>query len=234
MTIPHQNHLLQLLPAQERARLLALCDPIDLVLSDVLDEPGRRTRSVYFPTQGFISLIAPHDGHDGHPGLEVGMVGHEGMLGAHLALGVPAAPLQALVQGEGACWRIAALSFRKELAASPALQRVLARYVYVLMRQLSTAAACVRYHLIGPRLARWLLMSQDRARSSEFRMTQEFLSHMLGVRRVGITAAASALQRLGLIAYHRGEIKVLDRMGLEAAACSCYANDRLAYTTTLG
>ena len=231
MTTKPQNHLLQLLPAGERSRLLALCEPVELMLSDVLDEPGERSRWVYFPVRAFISLIAPNDEQ---PGLEVGMVGNEGMLGAHLALGIATAPLQALVQGGGACWRISAASFRKELAASSALQRVLHRYVYVLMRQLSTSTACVRYHLIGPRLARWLLMSQDRALSSEFRMTQEFLSHMLGVRRVGITSAAGALQRRGLIEYRRGELKVLDRPGLEAAACSCYASDRQIYAITMG
>jgi CRP-like cAMP-binding protein len=113
------------------------------------------------------------------------MVGREGMLGAQLALGVQAVPLHALVQGTGTAWRIAASPLRRELAGSQALQRSLQRYVYVLMAQLATAAACTRFHNVGPRLARWLLMTHDRVRSDSFYLTHEFLSHMLGVRRVG-------------------------------------------------
>ena len=162
------------------------------------------------------------------------MVGREGMLGAQLALGVATAPLRALVQGAGTAWRIGAGAFRRELARSPALQRSLDRYLYVLMAQLAASAACLRFHLIGPRLARWLLMSQDRAQADSFRVTHEFLAYMLGVRRVGITAAAGGLQRSGLIDYHRGELTVLDRAGLEAAACDCYAADCKAYAATMG
>ena len=101
------------------------------------------------------------------------------------------------------------------------------------MSQLAESAACVRFHQIGPRLARWLLMSHDRAHSSQFPVTQEFLATMLGVRRVGVTAAAGALQRAGLIEYHRGELKVLDRSGLEAASCSCYQANRSTYAQTM-
>jgi CRP-like cAMP-binding protein len=161
------------------------------------------------------------------------MVGREGMVGAQLALGVVTAPLRALVQGSGAAWRIATKAFQAELVRSAALQRSLNRYLYVLMGQLATSAACLRYHLIGPRLARWLLMTQDRAHSDTFHVTQEFLAYMLGVRRVGVTAAAGALQRSGLITYTRGELTVLDRAGLEAAACSCYASDRQTYAKLL-
>jgi len=108
------------------------------------------------------------------------------------------------------------------------------RYIYVLMTQLAASAICLRFHLIGPRLARWLLMSQDRAHANGFRVTQEFLAYMLGVRRVGVTTAAVSLQRKGLIDYHRGELTVLDRRGLEAVACSCYASDRAAYAGLIG
>ena len=225
-----ENHLIESLPRADKARLLAICEPTQLVLSEILCEPGDPTRHVYFPTEGFISLVtmAP-----GHPGPEVGMVGREGMVGAQLALGILAAPLRALVHGSGPAWRIGTKAFLPELARSPALQRSLSRYVYVLMAQLATSAACLRFHLIGPRLARWLLMTQDRAHADSFHVTQEFLAYMLGVRRVGITAAAGSLQRGGLIEYTRGELTVLDRAGLEAVACSCYAIDRHTYDEVL-
>ena len=225
-----ENHLIELLPRKERVRLLAICEPVQLVLSDVLSEAGTPTRHVYFPTEGFISLVALVDGS---PSLEVGMVGREGMVGAQLVLGVVTTPLRALVQGPGAAWRIGTKAFRTELAHSPALQRGLNRYLYVLMAQLAASAGCLRFHQIGARLARWLLMSQDRAHADSFHVTHEFLSYMLGVRRVGITTAASALQRSGLIEYHRGELTVLDRSGLEAAACGCYAADRHTYAALL-
>ena len=221
-----QNHLIERLPRKDRASLLAVCEPVELTLGDVLCEPGKATRHVWFPIDGFISMVAPIDGK---PALEVGMVGREGMLGAHLALGVVTVPLHALVQGAGSALRVTTTAFRAELARSPALQRVLNRYLYVLMAQLTGSAACLRFHEIGPRLARWLLMSQDRAHAARFHVTHEFLAYMLGVRRVGVTAAASTLQRSGLIEYHRGEMAVLDRKGLEAAACACYANDSQAY-----
>jgi CRP-like cAMP-binding protein len=212
-------------------RLLALGEPVQLELGTVLCEPGEPTRHVYFPSDCFISLVSAIEGE---PGLEVGMVGCEGMLGAQLGLGVSAIPLHALVQGAGIAQRIDAAPFRRELVCSPALQRMLNRYLYVLMAQLATSAACTRFHRVGPRLARWLLMTQDRARSDSFHLTHEFLAHMLGVRRVGITHAASELQRRELIRYHRGEITVLDRAGLEASACGCYAADQHAYVQMLG
>jgi CRP-like cAMP-binding protein len=226
-----ENLLIALLPRKDRLRLLAISESVQLELGTVLCEPGEPTRHVYFPNDGFISLVTAIEGE---PGLEVGMVGREGMLGAQLALGVAVAPLRALVQGAGAARRIAAAPFRRELALSKALLGTLDRYLYVLMAQLATSAACTRYHRVGPRLGRWLLMSQDRAHSSTFHLTHEFLAYMLGVRRVGITGAATELQRLGFIRYHRGEITVLDRAGLESAACSCYAADRLAYARVLG
>ena len=229
--MPTENHLIELLPQRDRARLLAICEPVELQLAEVLCEPGQSTRHVYFPTRGFISLVTLLDGS---LGLEVGMVGREGMVGAQLALGVATVPLRAVVQGAGAAWRIGSVAFRRELARSPALQRTLQRYVYVLMAQLAESALCLRYHLIGPRLARWLLMSQDRAHAKQFHVTHEFLAYMLGVRRVGITTAAAGLQRSGLIEYRRGEVTVLDRPGLEAAACGCYAAATKLYQRILG
>ena len=221
-----QNHLIESLPRSDRRRLLAVSEPFQLVLSEVLSERTKATRYVYFPTEGFISLVAPIADH---AGLEIGMVGREGMVGVQLALGVANSPLRALVQGPGTALRVGAKAFQAELARSAALQRNMNRYVYVLMNQLAQAAACARFHLIGPRLARWLLMSQDRAHTDSFHVTQEFLAYMLGVRRVGVNAAASGLQRDGLIEYTRGELTVLDRPGLEAAACSCYQADRQSY-----
>ncbi len=225
-----QNHLIELLPRKERLRLLSLCEPIDLVFADVLCEPGERTRHVYFPVDGFISLLTQINGK---AALEVGMVGREGMLGVQLVLGVRIAPLHALVQGSGSAWRIAARAFKHELAQSPALRQELSRYAYVLMQQLAASAACLRFHEIGPRLARWLLMSQDRAHADSFRVTHEFLAYMLGVRRVGVTRAATGLQRAGHIEYRRGALTVLDRAGLEAAACDCYIADRKNYGKAL-
>ncbi len=196
----------------------------------MLATPGVDVEHVYFPVESFVSLLTIVSGE---VGLEVGMVGREGMLNSHLFLGVAAAPLHALVQGPGTAWRLGASAFTAELGRSAPLRGAMGRYVYVLMEQLATSAGCVRYHEIGPRLARWLLMSQDRAHASTFQMTQEFLGFMLGVRRVGVTAAAGALQRAGLIEYQRGRLTVLDRAGLEAEACSCYATDRRSYAGQL-
>lgn len=225
-----QNQLIQGLPKAHRQRLLSLCQAVPLTLSDVLCESGMPTKHAYFPTDGFISLVATIEGS---PGVEVGMAGREGMLGAHLALGVATHPLRALVQGSGMAWRIDSATLRRELSGNPTLQRRLNRYLYVLMEQQATSAACLRFHHIGQRLARWLLMSQDRAHADRFHLTHVFLGYMLGVRREGITAAAASLQRAGLIDYHRGDVGVLDRNGLEAAACSCYAAHRKSYSTYL-
>lgn len=224
------NHLIDSLPRKERTRLLAICEPVQLVLAEIVCQPGKPTRYVYFPTHSFISLLASIDGT---PGVEVGLAGREGMVGAQLALGVNKVPLHGLVQGAGAAFRIAAPAFRDELASSTALQQVLHRYIYVLMAQLASSATCLRFHQIGPRLSRWLLMSHDRAQVDSFHMTQEFLAYMLGVRRVGVTQAARTLQRDGLIEYHHGRMTILDRAGLEASACSCYAADCRNYRTVL-
>ena len=212
-------------------RLLAICEPVELALSEILNVCGEPTRYAYFPTESFVSLISTTAGD---PGLEVGMVGNEGMVGTQLALGVANTPLQAVVQGAGAAWRIKSAAFVKEHARSTALQNCVKRYVYVTMAQLAASAVCLHFHQISPRLARWLLMSQDRAHTSQFHVTHEFLAFMLGVRRVGITTAASDLQRSGLIEYRRGELTVTNRAGLEEAACSCYATSRETYDSLLG
>ena len=226
-----ENRLILSLPRRDRMRLRAACDSVHLKFGAVLCTPSKSTRHVYFPDDCFISLVTAIEGE---PGFEVGMVGSEGMLGAQLAVGVGASPFLASVQGAGRASCIGVAPFRRELALSAALRQALGRYVYVLMAQLATSAACARFHSVGQRLARCLLMSHDRAHSDSFHLTHEFLASMLGVRRVGITRAAGDLQRGGLIRYHRGQITVLDRAGLEEAACSCYAADRHAYDRMMG
>jgi CRP-like cAMP-binding protein len=228
---PTANRLLAALPSKNLEHLLASCESIDLILADVLCLPGDRIRHVYFPTDSFISLVAPIDGH---AGLEVGMIGSEGMFGIGLLLGVDVSPMHALVQGAGPALRMNAKRFRRELENTPALQRGLNRYLYVLISQLAQTAACTRFHVVEARLARWLLMTRDRARSDEFNLTQDFLSHMLGVRRVGVSKAAGSLQKRKLISYSRGVITVLDRSGLQAAACGCYLADKKTYDRILG
>lgn len=227
----HENSLLDLLPLDIRRRLLACGEIVVMELAQVLCVPGSPTDHVYFPTEGYISLLTQACDSTS---VEVGMVGCEGMLGTQLVLGVDNAPLRGLVQGKGAAWRIPSPAFLEQLARSPALVRVLQRYLHVRTVQLAGAVACQRFHVVSGRLARWLLMSQDRARSDRFHMTQEFLAYMLGVRRVGITSAANVLQLGGLIEYRRGNIHVLDRAGLERAACTCYTADRYVYTEVMG
>ena len=158
----------------------------------------------------------------GRQPLEMGLIGNEGMLGATLVLGTRAMPLRATVQGSGTAVRLATARFQRRFRDSPALVRRLKRHLYVLLAQLSRTAACTRFHDVEARLARWLLMTHDRAHGDQFNLTHQFLAGMLGVRRSGITVAAGDLQRRDLIRYTRGTIEVLDRKGLEAASCECY------------
>jgi len=223
---PHVNQLLAELPDVERKAFMAECETVELVFGDVLLQPTEAITHVYFPIDSFISLIVVIN-NDSR--LEVTMAGCEGMLGSSLVLGIAEAPLLALVQGAGSALRMSAASFQRLLLDSPVLHQRLKHYLYVIMKQLAHSTACIHFHQIEARLARWLLMTQDRARTDQLKLTHEFLAMMLGVRRAGITMAAIALQTRGLIGYHRGEIKVLDRAGLIDAACECYTEDRALY-----
>ena len=206
--------------------MLAGCEEVELTFNEVLAEPGSTIRDVYFPTRSFISLLIPMGGRSM---LEVALAGNEGVYGVPVALGVGISPVRALVQGAGPAWRMGAPAFRRELQRVPALRECVDRYIYVLMAQLTQTAGCNRFHVVEQRVARWLLMTGDRAHSPTFHITHEFLAYMLGVRRVGITEAASALQSRGLIRYTRGVMSLLDRKGLERSSCPCYRSDLSTY-----
>lgn len=220
------NLLLQRLSRVDRERFVALCTPTELVLSHVLTRPHEPIRQVLFPLDGFVSMVVAVDGH---PGLEVGMVGREGVLGVEVMLNAPSSRWLTVVQGQGHALGLPVSAFRLALVQVPALERVLKSYLAFRIDQLALGAACERFHEIGPRLARWLLMSQDRAKRDSFHVTQEFLAYMLGVRRVGVTEAASDLRGRGLIAYTRGQMQVIDRDALERHACGCYADNHKVY-----
>lgn len=225
------NRLLGSLPQKERQRLLAGAERVELASGQVLGEPGDRILHAYFPLDCFISLVMPVDRC---ASLEVELVGGEGMVGVPLLLGVDVSPLRLLVQGSGTALRIEAARFKREVDDSNLLRKKLHRYLFVLLAQLAQTAACNRFHLLDARLARWLLMTSDRAHSSDFHLTHEVLARMLGVRRVGVTNAAGALQKRRLVSYSRGDIRILDRAGLEAASCGCYQAVRDTYDRILG
>lgn len=217
------------MPSRSRNRLLARAEHVELRVGTILCEPDVRMHEVLFPTSAYISLIAPIT----DASLEVALVGDEGMLGVPFVYGAEFAPLRALVQGSGGAWRIEAALFRRELERNLPLRFVLNRYLDVILRQLARTAVCTYFHLVEARLARWLLMTSDRAHSERFYMTQEFMSSILGVRRTGVTAAASLLRDRKLISYARGDLIILKPLGLQAAACECYAADRETYARFL-
>lgn len=220
------NHLLQALPPRERPRMLGRFEPVELTFGQCLLEPGERLREVYFPTGCAILLVLPLERG---AALEVGLVGDEGMWSVGVPLGAEVSPLRVIVQGAGPALRMEIQAFRRELQASPALQRLMQNYAGVVLQQRAQAVACAHFHVVEARLARWLLMTRDRAHADGFHLTHEFLAYLLGVRRVGVTIAASALQRRRLITYHRGDIVIIDGEGLELASCGCYRADLRSY-----
>lgn len=224
------NRLLDALPVRDLRRLLTDCEPVELMFAQVLSNPGDAIDYVYFPTDSVISLVMPVDGDSG---LEVGLIGYEGMLGIPLMLGVRIAPFQALVQTGGSALRMTAPAFLRELEASPALHQRLKRYLYVSMSLYAQTAACNRFHVVEKRLACLLLMTRDRAHSAGFHITHELMAKMLGVRRVGVTKAAGSLQKKNLISYVRGKVVIHDPEGLEAASCKCYRTDKERYERIL-
>ena len=217
--VPVSNRVLAALSRKEYQNLLPSLEPVPLVFGDVLYEPGARIRHVYFPNDCLVSLLTSVDAERA---AEVGLVGGEGMIGVPVVLGIAVSPFLAVVQGGGTAMRMKTAAFRLEFTKSTVLQRELFRFTHLLMTQVAQTAACNRFHVVTQRLARWLLMTRDRVQSNEFILTQEFLARMLGVRRVGVTEAASELQRQELIRYSRGTITILDQKGLKAAACGCY------------
>ena len=214
-----QNRLLAALRPADYERLQKHLEPVPLVFGEVLHEPGKPIGHVYFPGTGVISLLSVVKPQKA---AEVGMVGVEGMAGLAAADGTRVSHLRSVVQGAGTALRMTAARFHSECVSNPAWAFELLRFSNHMTAQAAQTAVCNRYHTIEPRLARWLLMTRDRLGATSFNLTHQFLSVMLGVQRVGVTVAASGLERRGLIAYSRGKIWILNPRGLERVACECY------------
>ena len=217
---PRVNRLLATLPKKEYERLLPSLKTVSLVLGEELYERGDLIKYVYFPNDSIISLISEMSETSW---LEVGMVGNEGMAGLAVFMGVESSSTRTLVQGSGTAMRMNSVALRKEANRLGNLHRLLHRYSHSFLTQVAQISACNRFHSVDARLARWLLMTNDRLGVEEFPSTQEFLANMLGVRREGVSKAAGALQAAKLIRYSRGMITLLNRRGLEAKSCHCYS-----------
>ena len=214
------NQLLAALPAKEYARLLPKLEDISLVYAETIYEPGDIIRHVYFPDSGVVSLLMRvAEGET----LEVGVVGNEGIVGLPVFLGVETSSNHVVVQGDGTALRIKTEDFLKECGRGGSLPKLLQRYTHSLLIQVSQTVACTRFHLIEARLICLLLMMHDRMKTDTFKMTQEILSKMLGVRREAVNKSATNLQQKGLISYSRGNVSILNRAGLEKTACNCYS-----------
>jgi CRP-like cAMP-binding protein len=227
---PSENRLLAALPKKEYQHLLPELEHVTLTFGNIIFEPGDTIRHVYFPNDSIISLLSAVEDR---ALLEVGLVGNDGMAGLPVFMGVSKSRNRALVQGSGTAMRMKSAALRKEVGDSGALRNLLHRYTHSLLTQISQSAACNRFHMVNARLARWLLMTHDRVKGDEFYLTQEFISHMLGVRREQVTLAASTLQKRKLISYSRGQIKILNRTGLEVVSCNCYKVVKEEYDTFL-
>jgi CRP-like cAMP-binding protein len=230
-----QNQLLAVLPAVDRERLKSHLELVEFNSGDVLHEQGVALRYVYFPITTSVSLS--YTMMDGACA-EVALVGHEGVVGISLVMGGDTASDRALVRSTGSAYRLSKNVFMAEFVRAGAMQRALLRYVQAMIAQVGQTAACNRHHSIDQRLCRWILRSLDCLSSNAIVMTQEIIATMLGVRREGVTKAASKLQQAGLIHYTRGYISVLDRAGLESRSCECYAavkreSDRLLCTEAI-
>jgi CRP-like cAMP-binding protein len=211
--------LLAALPRDDRQGLGASLETVKLACADVLCEPGKTIRHVYFPLDCLVSLRAAVKDQQA---LEVGLVGREGMVGMSPVLGMRVSSVRAVILRPGTALRMTAANFRREFGRSLALRNRLYRYAHGQLAQARQTAACNRFHVVGARLAGWLLMASDQIGLDTFYFTQAVLANMLGVRREGITEAASGMERDKLISYRRGNIRLLDREGLEAISCGCY------------
>lgn len=218
------------MPRKEYQKLLPLLEPVKLAFGQTLYESQSQIRDVYFPNDCFVSMLTTVDADKA---AEVGLIGSEGMIGVPMALGVAISPFRAVVQGEGTAMRMTTVDFRSNFSTSAALKKEVFLFTHLLMIQIAQTAACNRFHVVTQRMARWLLMTHDRVNSNEFRITQEFLALMLGVRRVGVSAAMCGLRDRKVIAYRRGTIRILDHGGLVAAACSCYKTVKDTYSRAL-
>lgn len=216
---PLGNDLFAALPRAEHEHLLPWLEPVRLSLGDVVYEPGAHLEYLYFPTTAIVSLV--YTLADGST-VEMGLVGNDGVVGIALFMGGETTPNRGIVQITGDAYRLKAKITKQEFKRGGALQLLLLRYTQALVTQISQTAVCNRLHSLEQRLCRWLLLCQDRVKSDELMMTQEFISNMVGGRRESVTVAAGRLQQLGLIHYSRGHIKILDRRGLEATVCECY------------
>jgi CRP-like cAMP-binding protein len=214
------NRVLGALSPAAYRRISRRLKNVELVLGEVLWERSAPLRHVYFPSEGMVSMIAVVDGG---PGIEVGLIGREGVVGLPVAFGAKKAPVRALVQGQGSALRMTAAHFAAEMQKSAGLRREVDRLGYIAMTTAMQIAVCNKAHRLEARFARWLLMVRDRVASNEFQLTHHFLAQMLGVRRPGVTDAARALQRRHLIYYRRGRLSIVNPVGLREAACSCYA-----------
>jgi len=220
LTTPLQNHLLMALSSDVRDRLLPHIERIVLPLGKVLYESGDKLRHVYFPTDSIISLLYVMENG---ASAEIAVVGNEGIVGVSLFMGGESTPSRAVVQSAGTAYRLNGQRLKDEFDRHGELLVLLLRYTQALLTQMAQTAVCNRHHSIDQQLCRWLLLSLDRLPSNELTMTQELIANMLGVRREGVTDAAGKLQKLGVIEYSRGHIKVLDRHKLEELSCECYA-----------